>query len=349
MKRRSVYLDVARGLAMIAIMIGHLPSAAIWRVVFTFHVPVFFLISGLFFKEGTAFRPFLQRKARTLLVPYYMVCLVVVLLSGLMAVLMATGEPLEVMRYWTVAVLYGAGSAAAFPQSIGSIGAVWFLWATFWGELFLWPIMRARPATRPLLVLGVFFAGYLTKDILWLPLSIQAGAVATLFMYLGHLGKYVKEKLSTSPKEFVVTSIVFSFVVWAAFIRDFQGFWLNVANVGRGAVDIFGSLCACYALFWICKWTEHNVPRLAKGLAYMGQYSIILLSVHLVELTLFPWDLLLSTWGVTSHPAQLLVMGVGRLALDVPIACGLSRINAVRRLYGMRPLASVSKTEGSST
>lgn len=346
MKRRSVYLDIARGVGMLAIMLGHLPSPTIWRVVFTFHVPIFFLISGYFFKEGTAFGPFLQRKVRTLLVPYYVVCLVLIVFAGIGAQILSSANPLEVMRFWGVASLYGAGSSGAFPSSIGPIGAIWFLWATFWGTLFLWPILKARPSVRPVLVLGVFLAGYLTKDIVWLPLSIQAGAVATLFMYFGHLGKRIKEGVSQLPREHVVASVIFSFVVWFAFIRDFQGFWLNVANVGRGAVDIFGSLCACYALFWICKGIERHLPHLSSGLAYIGQYSILLLSVHLLELNLVPWDALLVSVGITGHHMQLLLTFVGRLVLDIPIACGLSRVNVVRRLYGMRPLASTSRAEG---
>ena len=47
-KNRKQFLDVARGLAIICIVLGNLGQGSIHRVVFTFHVPIFFLISGYF-------------------------------------------------------------------------------------------------------------------------------------------------------------------------------------------------------------------------------------------------------------------------------------------------------------
>ena len=47
-KNRVQYFDIARGIAMICIILGHLNNSLINRVVFTFHVPIFFLYHGLF-------------------------------------------------------------------------------------------------------------------------------------------------------------------------------------------------------------------------------------------------------------------------------------------------------------
>lgn len=42
-KNRVQYFDIARGIAMICIILGHLNNSLINRVVFTFHVPIFSL------------------------------------------------------------------------------------------------------------------------------------------------------------------------------------------------------------------------------------------------------------------------------------------------------------------
>ena len=45
---RNKTLDIAKGIAMISIILGHL---SVWRincVVFTYHIPIFYLITGYF-------------------------------------------------------------------------------------------------------------------------------------------------------------------------------------------------------------------------------------------------------------------------------------------------------------
>lgn len=41
-KRRLEYVDVAKGIGIICIILGHLGLASVNKVVFTFHVPIFF-------------------------------------------------------------------------------------------------------------------------------------------------------------------------------------------------------------------------------------------------------------------------------------------------------------------
>ena len=66
---RKKDIDIARGIAILCIIIGHLGRPAINtinRVVFTFHVPIFFLISGFFFSEEGDILPFIKKKLKCL-------------------------------------------------------------------------------------------------------------------------------------------------------------------------------------------------------------------------------------------------------------------------------------------
>lgn len=60
--KRVSYIDVARGITMLCIIAGHMDIWIITRVVFTFHVPFFFILSGYFFHEGR-----LQSKSQSFL------------------------------------------------------------------------------------------------------------------------------------------------------------------------------------------------------------------------------------------------------------------------------------------
>lgn len=77
---RQIWIDVARAVALVLVIVGHterglvaagkIPGAAAEdfdRIVYSFHIPLFFLISGLLFAQSIGRRPFLLSwKARTL-------------------------------------------------------------------------------------------------------------------------------------------------------------------------------------------------------------------------------------------------------------------------------------------
>ena len=78
---RIEYLDFARGLCMIAIIMGHLSVPQLNRVVYTFHLPVFYLITGYFFNAKKGIFETVKQKFFTLLCPYYFTCVLIILVT----------------------------------------------------------------------------------------------------------------------------------------------------------------------------------------------------------------------------------------------------------------------------
>ena len=120
MKMRNKTLDIAKGIAMISIILGHL---SVWRincVVFTYHIPIFYLITGyfLFGAEKTSFRRFAGKKARTLLVPYYVACLLIIMFSIPLNMYLGEDVKTQVIR-WIKAALYAAGDSYTFSVTCG--------------------------------------------------------------------------------------------------------------------------------------------------------------------------------------------------------------------------------------
>lgn len=83
---RLQYIDIAKGIAMICIILGHLGNASINRIVFTFHVPIFFFITGYFTNKKRDLNGFIKNKARTLLVPYIISSIVIIIIGTLKGV-----------------------------------------------------------------------------------------------------------------------------------------------------------------------------------------------------------------------------------------------------------------------
>ena len=71
---------------MICIILGHLGNASINRIVFTFHVPIFFFITGYFTNKKRDLNGFIKNKARTLLVTYIITSIVIIIIGTLKGV-----------------------------------------------------------------------------------------------------------------------------------------------------------------------------------------------------------------------------------------------------------------------
>lgn len=78
--KRVEYLDVARALAMFAVYYGHFierlfreggvePALLHWKFVYSFHIPFFFFLSGVFWKPAPFSSELFLRKLKTRLVP----------------------------------------------------------------------------------------------------------------------------------------------------------------------------------------------------------------------------------------------------------------------------------------
>lgn len=81
MKKRIEFYDIAKGILMSMVVLGHIitmnysGSALLKSFIYTFHVPAFFIITGMLMKvsltEECKFSFFVKKKFKTLLIPYF--------------------------------------------------------------------------------------------------------------------------------------------------------------------------------------------------------------------------------------------------------------------------------------
>ena len=70
---RYEYIDIAKGLCMLAVVWGHLMLAgASNRLAYAFHIQAFFFLSGMLFRQEKhkSLLCFAKHRAKTLLLPY---------------------------------------------------------------------------------------------------------------------------------------------------------------------------------------------------------------------------------------------------------------------------------------
>lgn len=84
---RIAWIDVAKGIGIFLIVFGHtMQSGFVRQVIFSFHVPFFFFLSGVTYKRETSIYTFLRKKVSGLLVPYWVwgiISIAIFLFAGL--------------------------------------------------------------------------------------------------------------------------------------------------------------------------------------------------------------------------------------------------------------------------
>lgn len=69
--KRIVWIDIAKGLGILLVVIGHVRTMPfIHECIYLFHMPLFFLLSGMVFKVEEYWIPCIRKKIVHLLLPY---------------------------------------------------------------------------------------------------------------------------------------------------------------------------------------------------------------------------------------------------------------------------------------
>lgn len=69
--KRISYLDILKGFGIFFVVFGHVIHNSILReYIWNFHMPLFFIVSGLFHNSNITFRSFLLKRIKSIYIPY---------------------------------------------------------------------------------------------------------------------------------------------------------------------------------------------------------------------------------------------------------------------------------------
>ena len=83
-KKRYGFIDMAKGIGMLFIMIGHLRItriAALYPLqawIYSFHIPLFFFLSGFLFRPDVGIGQFVRAKLRSIVTPYFCTGIIII-------------------------------------------------------------------------------------------------------------------------------------------------------------------------------------------------------------------------------------------------------------------------------
>lgn len=277
---RLFAIDSTKAIAMMAIIVGHSSHVNdipfLHSIVNSFHVPAFFIIGGMFIRE-LPFRQALPKYAQRYLYPYAIACF---LFSCCMLTLTASSGGNVANEAINAVVKSFWGSGFTFRGilfgGIPYIGAIWFLLALFWAELFFSSSLAKFGLFKTALLSAVVYCvGVTSVRYIFLPWSILPAMAAVLLLLVGHLiRKYDILSRAYSLNGWIW---VLLFAVCVANIVLNKRISMVGASMGVNAVGLFccvvetvGVICLCHHFRLSFKW--------------IGQNTLYVLCAHLVTM-----------------------------------------------------------------
>lgn len=323
--RRDATYDIMKCVGIVLMLFGHRVYDYWWltKFIFSFHMPLFFIVAGYFYRPRPL-REAVAKDARRLLLPYVVTCAAVVALDW--AFCAFDGRPLTL--YYVLASLYGSGSTghrSLYMSGFNTIGAVWFLLALFWcktiyNALYL-RLGLARAIACSLCLCAVAFP---VERLVNLPLAILPGLVAMVFFAIGNVA--ARTDASRRMPAWLLAALV---VAWGV---EFVRARIDMASVTYGffPLDVAGACGATWVVWLVSSKVGRSGGAAARIMAWVGMNSMAILCFHLIDLDTD----ILGHLGIRS-PALKFLAEVPLWLLAVWGAC---RIPFVRKVYGVRPL-----------
>lgn len=182
---RYAWIDIARGIAMLLIVCGHyapkelmffLPLKWLVFCVMSFHVPVFFILSGYVMRANGSFSEFLVKRLKYLIAPWLLFVIIGAVLK------LASGE------------IEAASLVSTFLYGNLATPAAWFIPVLFVAQILCFFIAKAALRLSVLLQIAFLAAAalvfYITGYFVYtsgvnLPFGLQRAVYGAFFVLLG--------------------------------------------------------------------------------------------------------------------------------------------------------------------
>jgi acyltransferase len=281
---RINWLDRARGIAIILVIIGHANfPEEIRTIVYAFHMPLFFFLSGfLLLKKEENFNLFFVKKVKSLIIPYVSYNIILIIFYWLLWIISKSQDLYQNIFCKLIAIPMAIRIDDIYESRL------WFLPCLFISNVLICALFKLfNKSLVALFAAGLIFSligiGLNIKyDKLILPWSIDASLMICIFIIVAII---IREKNLLNiilKKKFVVLY----FLLYILFT------YLNFLYNNNKRIDIYEADYGNYLYFYITSFTgifivlkiAYNIGT-NKMLEFFGKNSLIIYVTHYIYLT----------------------------------------------------------------
>lgn len=278
MKDRVLCFDIAKGIGIILVVICHIESIplGIRSYLVTFHMPLFFVISGMLMHlTHEAERPakeLILRKLKHILLPYVVFSLLFPLINIFYYNHIGIADPPALLR-----------AEIIMSVTMTGISVLWFLPALFFSELIVLVLIKNTRHPAVELITVALTASLWPVTILIPIMSLVARRVifCSIFVLIGYLlypcMSFFKKRVVVSLSVSVALFVILYFTGRANDIVD-----LHYIKLGNIPLYYYNALTGSVALMLLSMAIETTaLPFLTAPLSFFGRHSLFIMITHI--------------------------------------------------------------------
>jgi fucose 4-O-acetylase-like acetyltransferase len=271
-KSRKLSIDALRGIGIIFMVLGHCTignSPLLTNFIFSFHMPLFFLVSGYLYKNKP-FSIILQSNYKRVIMPYLITAMVI-------GIFFLCKDGILGLLDWLLSIILANGSGTVFHLKERHVGPLWFLVAYFIAQIFLYLIIKIKGKEYQFISLVLLFVlSFIIKNkIGLLPLDILPAIIGCIFLYIGY--NYIDLTIFYKKKIY----LYFGLIIWISCM--YIGGLSMASHVYK--LNFLQIIGACYGTFFIYLLIKKVKPFnwFYKFLIFCGQNSLLILCLHSID------------------------------------------------------------------
>lgn len=282
-KNRINYIDYAKGFAILCVLLGHMEvNPVLKHSIYSFHMPLFFIVSGYFLKKEKLNGYTLKKNFQALMIPYFVI-------GGGMCVwqLFTDYDAFTRLETSSLASLFLVGCRVGGEDVIRFVGAIWFLWVLFLSKIYTQHLLTWKYGGGIICVVAIFSMLFTKLAHIVPPLGLLQSLTASVFLLIGFS---LKEKDVFNKH---IPKVTYCFMLVLALFLMIR---TNVAlRVNSLAYNIFSCAISSYISFVIIKGFQmfgqiefSGMMQIKRFISFCGKNSLIFLCIHTIE-TRYHW------------------------------------------------------------
>lgn len=290
MKTRMEWLDIAKGIGILLVILSHCLciNEAPFQLIFTFHMQLFMILSGYLFTGRDPFPVLARKKAKSLLLPfcgYYLLGLAVTLL----------------LPQWRQSLTWQdicKDLWLANPNAVRN-SSIWFLAALYF-VILLFHGIRKLPAWGQFMALlvsyslGIWYSAQRVPFMGYnrLPLNLDVVPVALVFFALGFYASRsgIVQSLCKTWKRELAVAVLCTAGVWVVYLENG---YVNMHGLRFGRSELYllggilGTLAVVSASAFLSRGEKGLALRMKQLLGWYGRHSLTILGLQSLMIRLY--------------------------------------------------------------
>ena len=286
MDNRIEWIDIAKGIGIILVIAGHCFYLGYSYPLYAFHMPLFFFLSGLLFKDkNEGFVDFLKSKTNSLMRPW----LIILFISSLVCLVIPQWRN-EITLKEVLSDLYTANTNVFQNSSLWYLVCFYFMLLIFF---FVNKLKRTAVTAVVFIIIAIgllWIKGLLDRTNLpfnRLPLKIDSALIALVFFCVANLFKDKILPFMNGKANLLLVALI---VVVSAVLCVFNG-WSNLNSLDFGRFRLlyypiaFGGIASvCFVSQVI---TRLNLQTIKSFIIFYGKNSLLIFGFQSLFIRLY--------------------------------------------------------------